>query len=270
MAEIITVINQKGGTGKTTTAMNLGCAMAMAGKKILLVDTDPHACLTYSFGISSPNGTMAEVLDGERLLEEILVEREGLRVAPASTELADVELSIRDRPGRENLLQWSLAGTQGFDYILVDSPPSLSILTMNALKAADQLLIPLFMDALSMQGLAGFVETLNEFRRVFRKPLPVKGIVALRYDGRLSLSKEVLAHVRRGFNLRVFDAKIRCDVKVAEAPSFAKSVLLYAPSSNGARDFMALSDEFLRPDSPARHRGARLSNHKNVMKSRKL
>lgn len=270
MAEIITVINQKGGTGKTTTAMNLGCALATAGKEVLLVDADPHACLTYSFGILNPNGTTADVLGGTRLLEEILVEKEGLSVAPASTELADVELSLRDRPGRENLLQWSLAGTQGFDYILVDSPPSLSILTMNALKAADHLLIPLFMDALSVQGLAGFLETLNEFRRVFGKPLPVKGIVALRYDGRLNLSKEVLSHVRRGFNIRVFDTKIRCDVRIAEAPSFAKSVLLYAPSSSGARDFMALADEFQRPDSPARRSAPQQRNRKNITKSSNL
>lgn len=245
MALITTVINQKGGTGKTTTAMNLGGALAAAGKKVLLVDIDPHACLTYSFGISRSNGTIVDVFSGSKGLEEILVEREGMSVVPASTGLADVELSLRDRPGRENLLSRSLVGAGGFDYILIDSPPSLSILTLNALKAADQLLIPMFMDVLSVQGLAGFLSTVAEVRRAFKKPLPIKGIVALRYDGRVRLSKEVFSYVKRNFNVRVFNTKIRCDVRVAEAPSYAKSVVRYAPCSGGAKDFKSLAAEFL-------------------------
>lgn len=245
MTEIITVINQKGGTGKTTTAMNLGSALASSGKKVLLVDIDPHACLTYSFGILNSNGTIADVFNGSKAFEEILVEREGMSIAPASTELADVELSLRDRPGRENLLLRILAGVDGFDYILIDSPPSLSILTLNALRAADQLLIPMFMDALSVHGLAGFLSTVTEFRRVFKKPLPIKGIVALRYDGRVKLSKEVFSYVKRNFNVRIFDAKIRCDVRITESPSFARSVVRYAPRSSGAKDFTSLAAEFL-------------------------
>lgn len=244
MTEILTVINQKGGTGKTTTAINLGSALASSGKKVLLVDIDPHACLTYSLGILNPNGTIDDVFRGSKAISEILVEREGMSIAPASTELADVELSLRDRPGRENYLLMSLAHNDGFDYILIDSPPSLSILTLNALKAADQLLIPMFMDALSMQGLAGFLSTVAEFRRVFKKPLPIMGIVALRYDDRVKLSKEVLSHIKHNFNVRVFDAKIRCDVRIAESPSFARSVLRYAPASRGAKDFVSLATEF--------------------------
>ncbi|MBI1912229.1 MAG: ParA family protein [Deltaproteobacteria bacterium] len=245
MAEIITVINQKGGTGKTTTTMNLGSALASAGKKVLLVDIDPHACLTYSFGILNSNGTMADVLSGTRTFEEVLVEREGMRIAPASTELADIELSLRDKLGRENFLLQSLGDKDSFDYILIDSPPSLSILTINALKAADQLLIPLFMDVLSIQGLAGFFSTVTEFRRVFKKPLPIKGIVAVRYDDRVKLSKEVLAYIKLNFNVRIFKTKIRCDARVAESPSFASSVVRYAPSSRGAKDFASLAAEFL-------------------------
>ncbi len=245
MAEIVTVINQKGGTGKTTTAMNLGSALASIGKKVMLIDIDPHACLTYSFGILCSNGTIADVFNGSKPFEEVLVEKEGMSIAPASTDLADVELSLRDKPGRENFLLQSIAGKDGFDYILIDSPPSLSILTINALKAADQLLIPLFMDVLSIQGLAGFLSTVKEFRRVFKKPLPIKGVVAVRYDGRVKLSKEVLSYVKRNFNVRVFDTKIRCDARVAESPSFASSVVRYAPGSRGAKDFVSLAAEFL-------------------------
>lgn len=245
MVEIVTVINQKGGTGKTTTTINLGSALASIGKKVMLIDIDPHACLTYSFGILNPNGTIADVFYGSKAFEEVLVEREGMRIAPASTALADVELSLRDKPGRENFLLQSLADKDRFDYILIDSPPSLSILTINALKAADQLLIPSFMDVLSIQGLAGFLSTVKEFRRVFKKPLPIKGIVALRYDDRVKLSKEVFSYIKRNFNVRVFDTKIRCDVRIAESPSFARSVVRYAPRSSGAKDFVSFASEFL-------------------------
>lgn len=245
MAEIITVVNQKGGTGKTTTAMNVGCALAALGKKILLIDMDPHASLSYSFGINDPQPSISDVLIGEASLEEILVEKEGLYVAPASTRLADTELYLMDKQGRENCLLQQLEGIEGIDYVFIDSPPTLSVLTLNALKAADRLLIPLQMEVLSLHGLVCFLATLEEFRQVFNRPLPVKGIVVVMYDKRIKLTDEVLAYLRDNFKEHLFKTMIRRDVRIIEAPSFAQSVISYAPKSRGARDFIELAKEFL-------------------------
>lgn len=246
MAEIITVINQKGGTGKTTTTMNLGCSLAALGKKVLLVDMDPHASLSYSFGINDPEPSISDVLMGETSLEEIIIEKEGLYVAPASTRLADTELYLTDKPGRESFLLEHLTELDDLDYIFIDSPPTLSVLTLNALKAADQLLIPLQMEILSLHGLVCFLSTLEEFRQVFNKPLPIKGLVVVMYDSRVKLTGEVLAYLKDNFEEKLFQTRIRRDIRIIEAPSFAQSVINYAPKSRGAKNFMELAKEFLK------------------------
>lgn len=243
MAEITAVVNQKGGTGKTTMTLNLGSALASLGKKVMLVDVDPHASLSYSFGITDPDGSMADVFNGSKTMEEIVVEREGMFIAPASTDLAEVELFLMDKPGRENYLLRHLPGD--LDYILIDSPPTLSLLTINALKAADQLLVPMQMEVLSLHGLTSLLATVAEFRRVFRKPLPIKGIVPVMYNSRIKLSEEILTYIRNNFDERVFETRIRHNVRIAESPSFAQSVIHYAPKSKGATDFMELAKEFL-------------------------
>lgn len=245
MAEIITVINQKGGTGKTTTTMNLGSALASLGKKVMLIDMDPHASLSYSFGINDPEPSISDVLTGEKTLEEILIEKEGLYVAPASTKLADTELYLTDTIGRENCLLQHLTGLEEMDYIFIDSPPSLSVLTLNALKAADQLLIPMQMEVLSLHGLVCFLATLAEFRQVFNKPLPIKGIVVVMYDKRAKLTEEVLAYLKDNIEEKLFQTMISRDVRIIEAPSFAQSIINYAPKSRGAKNFMELAKEFL-------------------------
>lgn len=246
MAGIITVVNQKGGTGKTTTAINLGSALAALGKKVMLVDMDPHASLSYSFGINDPEPSISDVLMGEKTLEGILIEKEGLYIAPASKVLADTELYLTDKPGRENCLLQRLTEFDGLDYIFIDSPPSLSVLTLNALKAADQLLIPLQMEVLSLHGLVCFMATLDEFRQVFKKPLPVRGVVVVMYDRRVKLTDEVLAYINNNFEERLFRTRISKDIRIIEAPSFAQSVISYAPKSRGAKDFMELAKEFLK------------------------
>ena len=246
MAEITAVVNQKGGTGKTTMTMNLGSALASLGKKVMLVDVDSHASLSYSFGITDPDGTMADVFNGSKTLEEIVVEREGMLIAPASTDLADIELFLMDKPGRENYLLRHLAAENELDYIFIDSPPTLSLLTINALKAADQLLVPMQMEVLSLHGLTSLLATVAEFRRVFRKPLPVKGIVPVMYNSRIKLSQEILTYIGKNFDERIFESKIRHNVRIAESPSFAQSVIHYAPKSNGASDFMNLAREFIK------------------------
>lgn len=246
---IIAIINQKGGTGKTTTAINLGSALSSLKKKVLLIDLDPQANLTYAFGINSPNGSMVEVLQGKETLQAILVKREGLFIAPSSISLADIEVSLVNKIGRERVLKDHLKGIRDYDYVFIDSPPSLSVLTINALNAAQEVLIPLEMEILSLQGLAQLLETINEVRQVLNKGLKVKGIIPSMYDARRRLSNEVLKETEKKFKENIFKTVIRENVKIAEAPSFAKSVLTYAPSSHGAEDYRALAKEFIKEET---------------------
>ncbi|MFB0515409.1 MAG: ParA family protein [Candidatus Neomarinimicrobiota bacterium] len=245
--DIISIVNQKGGTGKTTTAINLGAALATFGKKVLLIDLDPQANLTYSLGIIEPEGSMADVFAGTRDLNSILVDCDNLKVAPSSTELVNVEIAIIDDSNREKYLMHSLKKHQNeYDYILVDVPPSLSVLTLNALFASTSLIIPLQMEVLTMRGLVQLLETIEEFRREYGKRLIVKGIAAVKYDSRRKLSSEILNHIKTKINGYIFKTVIRENVRIAEAPSYATSVIHYAPRSNGARDYLALAKELLQ------------------------
>jgi len=246
---IITITNQKGGTGKTTIAMNLGVALAFMGRKILLIDFDPQANLTYSFGIRNPKNTIVEVLQGKQTIQTILVKKEGLDIAPSSSLLADLEVSIINKIGREQLLRDQLKGLKGYDYVFIDSPPSLSILTINALTTAGEVLIPLQMEILSLQGLTQLLKTIDKVKNVLNKKLRITGIVVSMYDGRRRLSGEVLNEIKNNLKEKVFNSVIRICVKITEAPSFAKSVLSYAPSSEGAIDYKNLAKEFLNERS---------------------
>lgn len=247
--KIITITNQKGGTGKTTISINLGVALAMRGKKVLLIDFDPQANLTYSFGIHKPKNTIVEVLQGKQTIQTILVNKEGLDIAPSSSLLSDLELSIVNKIGREQLLKDRLEGLMGYDYVFIDSPPSLSILTINALTASNEVLIPLQMEILSLQGVTQLLKTIDEVKNVLNKKLKISGIVVSIYDSRRRLSGEVLNEIKNNLKEKIFNSVIRICVKITEAPSFAKSVLSYAPSSKGAIDYKNLAKEFLNERS---------------------
>lgn len=247
--KIITITNQKGGTGKTTISINLGVALAMRGKKVLLIDFDPQANLTYSFGIHKPKNTIVEVLQGKQAIQTILVNKEGLDIAPSSSLLSDLELSIVNKIGREQLLKDRLKGLTGYDYVFIDSPPSLSILTINALTASNEVLIPLQMEILSLQGVTQLLKTIDEVKNVLNKKLKISGIVVSIYDSRRRLSGEVLNEIKNNLKEKIFNSVIRICVKITEAPSFAKSVLSYAPSSKGAIDYKNLAKEFLNERS---------------------
>jgi len=200
--KIITITNQKGGTGKTTISMNLGVALAMRGKKVLLIDFDPQANLTYSFGIHKPKNTIVEVLQGKQAIQTILVNKEGLDIAPSSSLLSDLELSIVNKIGREQLLKDRLKGLTGYDYVFIDSPPSLSILTINALTASTEVLIPLQMEILSLQGVTQLLKTIDEVKNVLNKKLKISGIVVSIYDSRRRLSGEVLNKIKNNLKER--------------------------------------------------------------------
>jgi len=243
--QTIAVINQKGGTGKTTTAINLGAALGEAGKKILLIDLDPQSNLSFAFGISGENGSITSILQAKASINDVIQEKEGVQIAPASRDLADLELSLVNKIGRENVLKDKLKGLKGYDYVFIDCPPALSVLTVNALNAADEVLIPLQPEVLSLQGLTQLLDTVKEVRQVLNKGLKVRGIVPSMYKGRRKLSGEIIEQIEKSFKEKVFSTHIRECVRIAEAPSFAKSVISYAPHSNGADDFRALAREFL-------------------------
>ncbi|WP_026464732.1 ParA family protein [Adhaeribacter aquaticus] len=244
-ATIISVINQKGGTGKTTTTINLGSALSKLGKKILLVDLDPQANLSYSLGVTEPAVTLADVFTGTKQLADILVHQGNLSIAPGSNELVDIEISLVTQEKRESFLKNILADAKGFDYILIDCPPSLSILTVNALAASQEVLIPLQMEVLTLQGLNQILNTVAQVRKAFNPKLRVKGIVVVMYDKRRKLSLEVEEYLQENVDEYIFSSRVRQNVKLAEAPSFGKSVIDYDPASNGAKDYMALAEEFL-------------------------
>ncbi|WP_018477790.1 ParA family protein [Pontibacter roseus] len=242
--KIVAVINQKGGTGKTTTTINLGSALSKLGHKVLLLDLDPQSNLSYSLAVSSPDATLAEAFLGSKSMQEILVQKDGIWVAPGSNELVDVEISLVSQPDREKFLKTLLSEVKGFDYVLIDCPPSLSVLTLNALTAAHEVLIPLQMEVLTLQGLDQIMNTINKVQKAFNPKLKIKGIVVVMFDVRRKLSLEVLEYLRENVKEKIFDSQIRLNVKLAEAPSFGKSVLDYDGTSNGAKDYKALAVEF--------------------------
>jgi len=243
--KVVAVINQKGGTGKTTTTINLGSALSKLGKKVLLLDLDPQSNLSYSLAVANPEATLADVFLGNKSMQDVIVAKDDLWIVPGSNELVDVEISLVTQPEREKFLKNILADAKGYDYILIDCPPSLSVLTLNALTAAQEVLIPLQMEVLTLQGLDQIMNTVEKVRKTLNPRLKIKGIVVVMYDVRRKLSQEVLEYLRENVKEKIFDSHIRLNVKLAEAPSFGRSVLDYDASSNGAKDYKALAAEYV-------------------------
>ncbi len=242
----VAIINQKGGTGKTTTTINLGSALTKRSKKVLLLDMDPQGNLTYSMGISEFNISMANVLLGETTISEILLEREGMSIAPADIHLSDTELSIGAMEDRGSFLADALESVSGYDYVLIDCPPSLSVLTLNSLLASDKVIIPMQMEVLSLQGLDMIMQTIQEVNKVFKKELKVEGILPVMVDKRRKLIHEVRDYIVENYDVSIFNSIIRNNVKASEAPSFGQSVIAYCPSSNSAKDYIGFTEEFLQ------------------------
>jgi chromosome partitioning protein len=245
--KVVSIVNQKGGTGKTTTTINLGCALAKMGKKVLLLDLDPQANLTYSLGVTEPEYSMVDVFGEEKTLSDIITETEGgVSVAPGHNDMADIDISLVNQENRESLLKNHLKNIRGkYDYILIDAPPSLSLLTLNALNASDEVLIPLQLEVLTLQGLSQIINTVRKIKMNFNPELTIKGIVFVMYDKRRKLSDEVFSYIRNNVEERIFKTLIRSNVKIAEAPSFGKSVIDYDPNSHGASDYMDLAREYV-------------------------
>jgi chromosome partitioning protein len=256
---IVALANQKGGVGKTTTAVNLGAALAELGHRILLIDLDPQANATSSFGLQGADetGLYDPLLGGASITEKILpTRRDGLFIVPADIDLAGAEVEIARMPNHLTRLAETLKPLQDdstFDFVLLDCPPSLGILMSNALAAADELLTPIQCEYFALEGLVKIVRLVEQVRDSgANRRLEIGGIVMTMFDRRTNLSAEVVAEVREHFAERVYETVIPRSVRLSEAPSFGKSILEYASSGAAAQAYRALAREFIeRHASPA-------------------
>jgi len=245
---VIAVINQKGGVGKTTSVVNLGAGLAQLDKRVLVIDLDPQAHLTYSLGIQAHelDRTIYNVFKGEASLGETFIACNGLHLVPSSLDLSGAEMEFAVEAGREFLLRESLESSTGFDFVLLDCPPSLGLLSLNALTSADEVYIALQTEFLALQGLSKLLETVEKIKQRLNRHLEVTGIIATRYDGRKVLNQEVAEKIRKHFGGKVFKTFIRENISLAEAPSFGRSIFEYKPRSRGAEDYMSLCREILQ------------------------
>ncbi len=257
-ARIYAFANQKGGVAKTTTTINLGAYLAAAGRRVLVVDTDPQGNATTSLGVD-PRGlsvSLYNVLIDQVPIQQAvtLTDRVGLDLVPATTDLAGAEVEMARLMARERLLERALRPlTPLYDYILIDEPPSLGLLTINGLTAATHgVIIPVQCEYLALEGLSFLLQTISQVREVLNDRLHIAGVVLTMYDGRTNLGQQVVQEVRDFFPDEVFQTVIPRNVRLSEAPSFGQTILSYAPSSAGALAYQALAQEFLqREENPS-------------------
>ena len=250
---IVGVINQKGGVGKTTSAINLAAALAET-RRVLLVDMDPQANASSGVGVRGAESTIYDVLIGELSARRAVAdtEIENLKVLPASMELSGAAVELDASTANMKLLTKALIGVRpNFDFIIVDAPPSLGALTLNALVAADHLVIPLQTEYYALEGIASMMDTVERLRSSLNPNLNILGILLTMYDSRTRLSQEVEENVRKHFAELVFSAVIPRNVRLAEAPSYGQPIYAYAPTSSGAQAYRQLSEEVISRVSEA-------------------
>ena len=250
MARIISVANQKGGVGKTTTTVNLGVCLAQDGKKVLLIDSDAQGNATSGLGVRKPDvkQDIYDVLVNEVSIKETIIKtsRENLSIVPATLQLAGAEIELTSMMARESRLKSALAEVSDeYDFILVDCPPSLGHLTINAFTASDAILIPVQCEYYALEGLSQLLNTVRLVQKHFNPGLEIEGVLLTMYDARTNLGAEVVEEVRRYFQEKVYDTIIPRNVRLSEAPSHGKPIIDYDPRSKGAEVYQALAKEVL-------------------------
>ena len=250
MGKIIAIANQKGGVGKTTTSVNLAASLGVLEKKVLLIDADPQANATSGLGIeveSVEQGTY-QVLEHTAKAKDVIVTTTSpnLDVIPAHIDLVAIEIELVDKENRETMLKTALEGlTDSYDYIIIDCAPSLGLLTLNALTAADSVLIPIQCEYFALEGLGKLLNTVKSVQKIHNAALDIEGLLLTMYDSRLRLSNQVVEEVKKHFDEMVFKTIIQRNVRLSEAPSYGESIISYDAGSKGANNYLSLAQELI-------------------------
>lgn len=250
MTRVIALVNQKGGVGKTTSTINIGAGLAKKGKRVLLVDLDPQGNLTYSLGIKADevSPTIYQVMKDEATAKDAIIKGE-FDVIPANIQLSGAELELSSVAGRELILKEALEPLlPDYDYILIDAPPALNMLTINALTACQEVFIPLQAEYLSLNGMLQLTNTVALVSKRLNNELKITGVIATLYDARKNLNREVIEAIQERFKDSLFKTYIRDNIALAEAPSYGKDIFSYQPNSNGASDYLKLVDEIIKQE----------------------